>query len=140
LPVGGDSARHGLASVAGQKEGYLMAGRRRRRRAASDARPTLVTLLSVFLGLSAVYSVWLVMSGRLVFRGWYLGYYIIGIPCMALVVVGLWRMRKWAVWIYAAILLSAISLVIIRHKWKWTNVAGPLIALAIMGANYRRMK
>jgi hypothetical protein len=31
-------------------------------------------------------------------------------------------------------------LAISRHKWRWTRVAVPAVALVIMGANYRRMK
>jgi glucose dehydrogenase len=100
----------------------------------------VVTLLSLFVGFSAVYSAWQVASGRLVFPGWYLLPEIVGLPCMALVAVGLWKMKRWAVWVYAALFLTAIPLAISRHKWKWTNLPAPVVVLAIMGANYRRMK
>jgi hypothetical protein len=117
-----------------------MARRKRRRKAELNARPTVVTLLSILTGFSAVYSVWLVWSGRLVFPGLYLVFEIAGILCMGLVAVGLWKMKRWAVWVYAAICLAAIPLAISRHKWKWAGVPVPLIALGLMCANYRRMK
>ena len=104
------------------------------------ARPVVVTILCIFGFLGIPLTVWMIFSGAVSgIAPWYpalLGAStVIGLICL----IGLWMMRKWAVYLYAA--FTAVSQVILFATGIWTPMALiiPVVFVAVMAAYLPRM-
>ena len=55
------------------------------------------------------------------------------------IVFGLWKMRRWAVMLYALGTMVGQAVTIVLGEWMVSALIYPLIALAIMAGYYREM-
>ncbi|RTL70536.1 MAG: hypothetical protein EKK41_12555 [Hyphomicrobiales bacterium] len=104
-------------------------------------RPVLISILCVvgFLGLPM--TVWLIVSGAAAgVAPWYpllLGVSgIVGLVCL----VGLWMMRKWAVYAYAAFAVINQLILLATGLWSPLALIIPTVFIALMFIYLPRMR
>lgn len=103
-------------------------------------RPISITVLCGFMALGLVATVALVVIGpRDTLPGWYMPFLgttsLVGAICM----VGLWKMRSWAVPLYAAMVIASQVGLAVSGLWAPTMIIAPMIALVVMFASYEKM-
>lgn len=103
-------------------------------------RPLAITIICIVGFLGAVVTVALLFSSIPRSIGpWYpplLGFSaVVGLACM----VGLWHMKKWAVYTYTAFALCNQVVLLVMGIWGVTALVIPALVIAFMWANVAKM-
>ena len=103
-------------------------------------RPTVITVICILGFIGAALTIPLIFSNATRSIGsWYPAYLgasaVVGLICM----VGLWKMKKWAVFLYT--LLAAVNQVVLFSMAVWNPFALliPVVIIAIGFANLSKM-
>jgi uncharacterized membrane protein (DUF2068 family) len=99
-------------------------------------RPTLITLLSVWMLFSALMTVWFIFKGYGASSPVNLPLFVVGCIVFLVCGVGFWRMKKWALYIFAVYaLLDQVALLLLG---RWSIFSLLLFAVLIyIGYRYR---
>lgn len=104
-------------------------------------RPIAVTLLCIFMaigGSAAIATLFTSVYEQL--PAWYRYVAAVSTALGLVVVVGLWRMMRWAVMLYAIATIVGQFLAVAAGQWVSASLIYPLIAFAIMARYYREME
>ena len=103
-------------------------------------RPTAITVICILMALGAVAVIPALFVAGAVLPGWYTPFLLassaVGLACM----VGLWTMRKWAVYVYTAMTLVGQVVLLATGLWAPMSIIVPAIVIAIMFANVGKMR
>lgn len=103
-------------------------------------RPTAITVICVLMAIGTLAVIPALFAAGSLLPGWYTPFLLassaVGVACM----VGLWTMRKWAVFVYTA--LTAVGQVVLLTTGLWTpmSIIVPAIVIAIMFAYVGKMR
>ena len=103
-------------------------------------RPIAITLLCVLMaigGAAAIATLFTSVYEQL--PAWYRYVVAVNTALGLVVVVGLWRMMRWAVMLYAIATIAGQFIAVAVGEWVFGSLIYPLIALAIMARYYREM-
>jgi hypothetical protein len=103
-------------------------------------RPVAITVICILGFIGAALSIPLIFSSAASsVGGWYpplLGLSaVVGLICM----IGLWKMKKWAVFLYAAMVVVIQIVLFSMHLWTPFSLLFPVIIVAIGFANLSKM-
>lgn len=105
-----------------------------------STRPIAITLLCLFMVFGGVVAVATFLTPVYEqFPAWYQYASAVSMAVGFIVVFGLWKMRRWAVMLYAIGAMGGQAVTIALGEWMVSALIFPLIALAIMAAYYREM-
>jgi hypothetical protein len=103
-------------------------------------RPTAITVICVLMALGTVAVIPALFVAGSMLPGWYtpflLASSVVGIACM----IGLWTMKKWAVYVYTAMTLVGQIVMLSTGLWTPMSIIVPAIVIAIMFANLGKMR
>jgi hypothetical protein len=103
-------------------------------------RPTVITVICVLMALGAVATVPMVMMAASQLPGWYTPFVLasaaVGLVCM----VGLWTMRKWAVYLYTAMTVVGQVVLFATGLWVAQSIVVPAIVIAVMFSQLGKMR
>jgi hypothetical protein len=105
------------------------------------ARPVAITIICVVCCIGALFALWLVFSSAAEHVApWYpvalAASAVIGLAC----VVGLWQMRRWAVYVYIAMFVVVQLLLMATQLWTLRSLILPAAVIAIMFIYLPRMR
>jgi hypothetical protein len=109
--------------------------------AATAARPVAITVICVigFLGVLVAVPLAFSQAARLV-GAWYPPYLVatalVGLACM----IGLWLMRKWAVYTYTALAVINQAVLVVMGGWNVFSLVIPAIVIIVMFMYVGRMR
>jgi len=108
---------------------------------ASVSRPTAITVICVLGFIGAAFTIPLIFSDIAHKIGvWYPPYLafsaVLGLVCM----IGLWKMRKWAVYIYTGFCVVNQVVLLAMGTWNILALLIPGIVIAIAFANLSKMR
>jgi hypothetical protein len=103
-------------------------------------RPVIITVICILGFIGAALSIPLIFSSAASnIGGWYppfLGLSAVGgLICM----IGLWKMKKWAVFLYTALVVVVQIVLFAMHVWTPFSLLVPAIIIAIGFANLSKM-
>ena len=106
----------------------------------TNQRPVAITIICILGFIGAALSVPLIFSTAAAnIGGWYpplLGISaVIGLICM----IGLWKMKKWAVFLYTALCVVIQVILFTMHLWTPFSLLFPAIIIAISFAYLSKM-
>ena len=109
--------------------------------APSRQRPVAITIICVIGVLGALVTVPLIFSAAATgIAPWYpfvlAASAVIGLACM----VGLWLMRRWAVYVYTAMFVAVQILFVVSHLWTPKSLILPAIVIVIMFVYLPKMR
>lgn len=98
----------------------------------SNRRPTVITVLCIYLFIGGILAIPLFISKFVQKIGmWYPPYLafstIVGLIC----VIGLWKMRKWSIFTYTALVVLNQIVFIACGYWNILTLVTPLIFISI---------
>jgi hypothetical protein len=107
----------------------------------STSRPVIITALCVVMFVGVVFSVAIIFSQSARDIGaWYpplLAFSaVVGFVCM----IGLWKMRKWAVYAYTAFFVVNQGVLLATGLWNISALAIPGIFILIMFSQVSKMR
>ena len=110
------------------------------RKEKKNKRPTTITVICILGFIGAALSLLLVFSGSAVKIGnWYPPYAI----CLAIIcfvsMLGLWKMKKWAVYTYTGIMVLNQIVLLAMGIWNFMVLIIPAIVAGIALANIKKM-
>ena len=103
-------------------------------------RPTSITVICVLMGIGALAVIPLTLFAASRLPGWYVPFVLfsaaVGVACL----VGLWTMRKWAVYLYTG--MTVLGQVVLMAGGLWTvgSIIMPAIVIGIMFSNLSKMR
>ncbi|MCE3265012.1 MAG: hypothetical protein K0R43_4091 [Pseudoduganella sp.] len=108
--------------------------------AATNARPTSITVICVIGFLGAIATVMMLFSGVTRSIGaWYPPYLafssLVGLACF----IGMWRMKKWAAYTYAGFAGLNQIVLLVMGLWNLAALIIPGIVIAIALKSVRKM-
>ncbi|MBI4252613.1 hypothetical protein HY623_00305 [Candidatus Uhrbacteria bacterium] len=114
--------------------------------ATGSKRPVLITILAVlsFIGYPLVFINVLNPLASALFVPLYGSFYL---PIMAVMsalgfigFIGLWQMKKWGLYLYAASIVFSILANALLGEFSWANPILPIVFVILVGLYYKRMK
>jgi hypothetical protein len=108
--------------------------------AGKGERPTSITVICVLMAIGAVATPFIaMMASTLKLPGWYTPFLLLSSVVGVASLVGLWTMKKWAVFLYTG--MAAVSQIVMLAGGLWTptSIIGPAIVIGIMFANLQKM-
>ncbi len=103
-------------------------------------RPTVITVICVLMAIGAVATIPIVMAAASQLPGWYTPFVLasaaVGLVCM----VGLWTMRKWAVYLYTAMTVVGQVVLFATGLWVAQSIIVPAIVIAVMFSQLGKMR
>jgi len=104
-----------------------------------NERPTSITVICVLMGIGAVLTLPIVFLASSKLPAWYTPFVLlsaaVGVACL----IGLWTMKKWAVFLYTG--MTALGQVVMIASGMWTpmSIIIPAIVIGIMFSNLSKM-
>jgi len=107
----------------------------------SNQRPLLITLLVIIGIIGGVVSISLVNSSHAQQIGsWYQVFLSIGILVAFICHIGFWLMKKWSVYLYVGLIVSAQLILAKMDMWLPQSLIEPSIVMIIILSYRSRMK
>ena len=103
-------------------------------------RPIAITLLCLFMVFGGVVAAATFLTPAYEqFPVWYQYSVAVNTALGFVIVFGLWKMRRWALMLYALGTIVGQAVTIVLGEWMVSALIYPLIALVIMAGYYRGM-
>jgi hypothetical protein len=107
-----------------------------------STRPTSITVICTLLVISIAINVFQILSVveyLYLVPAWLWIFAVVSLVAAIAVIIGLWRMKRWSVGLYAALFVANQLILIISDSWTWTSVILPPIVLIVGFNNYEDM-
>ncbi|HNW43165.1 MAG TPA: hypothetical protein PKI19_01580 [Elusimicrobiales bacterium] len=107
----------------------------------SQERPKLLTVLCLIGFSGAVMGVPLIFSDFAAQVGaWYPPFIALSIIASTVCVAGIWKMRRWAVYMYAGVVAVNQAVMLGMGVWQFANLLVPVIFLGLVLTQLRKMR
>jgi hypothetical protein len=104
-------------------------------------RPALITVLCVIMLIGVVISIPLIFSSTARHVGpWYSPYLAFGSLVSYFCTVGLWKMRRWAVYTYTGLVVLNQIVMMVMGAWNIIALVIPGIFIGLMFSQVAKMK
>ncbi len=106
---------------------------------APHERPTAITVVCIlgFIGAALVLPALFLVAHKM--PGWYVGYTgvasVVGLACL----IGLWKMKRWAVIAYTTMFVLNQVVLIAAGMWNPMALIIPVVIVGITLSNYSKM-
>lgn len=102
-------------------------------------RPTIITLLCVCLILGAIGNIFFIPFVIRETEVWYQVFAVTGWLIGIVTVIGLWKMKKWAFFLYTVFNIAGIVLLWILGIRQFESVFYPAVVIGIMYSQYSKL-
>jgi hypothetical protein len=103
-------------------------------------RPTIITILCVYMTLGAIFNIPFIFSNAVRDVGvWYQSFMVLAVSGGIVAIIGLWKMKKWAVVFYVFMYLVANVVQWAMGIWNIYAAFYPALGIAIMFSQYTKM-
>ena len=104
------------------------------------ARPTIITVACVIGVVGAVLSVPIMFSDvARAIGAWYAPYMACSVIASMVCIIGLWKMRRWSVYLYAGIAVTNQLVTLSMGVWHFLDLLVPAVFAAIACSQIRKM-